>query len=364
MNGVAGDGLSDLQLIVSIVPAEATIPNAVGPRNEQLATSSGWLFGCAEPVDDSPAVEAIGAQSGTKPHHHRKMVPVSQYVLRPSRSWVLGCHFFTLLVGAESPSRTLTEREPVPLRDHLTLTAEPGAKRVRGYRRGRKIVDSIEPVLVFEIPNYPAYYFRRDDVDMDTLLMSDHVRTGLPIAGEADVFSLVVDDFTAADVAWSYKQSSLPAIDGLLRFTWDSMDSWFEEDEEVFVHPRSPYVRIDALPSSRHVQIKLDGVLVADTHRPTLLFETDLPARYYVPKVDVRMELLRTTDASSQCPYKGTARYWSVDTGTRVHKDVVWSYPTPHAESGKIAGMLAFYDDRVDIFVDGMPLHRSRFQVS
>lgn len=246
------------------------------------------------------------------------------------------------------------------LRDHLKFTAERGAKRVRGYRRGRKIVDSIRPLLVFEIPNYPAFYFPRDDVDMDTLVLTNDVRASASSLGVADGFSLVVDDLTVTGAAWSYQNSSLPAIDGLMRFAWDTMDSWFEEDDEVFVHPRSPYVRVDALSSSRHVQIKIDGVLVADTHRPTLLFETDLPTRYYVPKTDVCMELLSETDTVTQCPYKGTARYWSVDTGTRVHKDVVWSYPTPHAESAKIAGMLAFYDDRVDIFIDGVPSHRAR----
>jgi len=219
-------------------------------------------------------------------------------------------------------------------------------------------------LLVFEIPNYPAFYFAREDVDMVALVRTDNVQTSSPILGAADVFSLVVDDVAAAESAWSYTHSPLPAIDGLMRFAWDAMDSWFEEDEEVFVHPRSPYVRVDALSSSRHVQIKLDGVLVAETHRPTLLFETDLPVRYYVPKTDVRMELLRATDSSSQCPYKGTARYWSVDTGTSVHDDVAWSYPTPHAESGKIAGMLAFYDDRFDVFVDGVSSHRSRPRVS
>jgi uncharacterized protein (DUF427 family) len=131
------------------------------------------------------------------------------------------------------------------------------------------------------------------------------------------------------------------------------MDAWFEEDEEVFVHPRSPYTRIDALASSRHVEVIVNGVTVADSTHPTLLFETGLPTRYYLPKVDVRLDLLRESSATSACPYKGFARYWSVDTGSGVAEDVGWSYPTPLRESEQVAGLVCFYNERVDLRVDG-----------
>ena len=100
-----------------------------------------------------------------------------------------------------------------------------------------------------------------------------------------------------------------------MRFDWDAMDGWFEEDEEIFTHPRSPYTRVDILDSSRHVRVIVEGVTVAESSGPKLLFETDLPTRFYLPKVDVHMDLLVPTDTDSHCPYKGTARYWSVRVG-------------------------------------------------
>jgi len=131
------------------------------------------------------------------------------------------------------------------------------------------------------------------------------------------------------------------------------MSEWLEEDEPVYTHPRDPYTRVDILASSRHVRVELDGVTVADSHSPRILFETGLPPRYYLPLSDVRTELLRPSARQTSCPYKGTASYWSVETGKRVHTDVAWIYRTPLPESQKIAGLACFYDERVDVFVDG-----------
>jgi uncharacterized protein (DUF427 family) len=137
-----------------------------------------------------------------------------------------------------------------------------------------------------------------------------------------------------------------------IRFDWGAMDAWFEEDEEVFTHARDPYRRIDALRSSRHVRVELDGVVLADSRRPTVLFETGLRPRYYLPKVDVRTDLLEPTDTVTSCPYKGQARYWSARVGERVERDVAWSYPTPLPESAPVAGLVCFYDERLDVLVD------------
>jgi len=109
---------------------------------------------------------------------------------------------------------------------------------------------------------------------------------------------------------------------------------------------------VDILASSRHVRVEIDGVTVADSASPRILFETGLPPRYYLPLTDIRTDLLRASETISHCPYKGTAAYWSVDTGTEVHKDVVWIYRTPLLESQKIAGLAAFYDEKVDVFID------------
>jgi uncharacterized protein (DUF427 family) len=133
------------------------------------------------------------------------------------------------------------------------------------------------------------------------------------------------------------------------------MDHWFEEDEEVFVHARDPYTRIDILPSSRRVRVEIDGVTVADTTHASFLYETGLPTRYYLPKTDVRMDLLTPTDTVTMCPYKGDARYWSVTVDGQTHENVVWGYDAPLPESQKVVGLVSFYNEKVDVYVDEEP---------
>ena len=163
-------------------------------------------------------------------------------------------------------------------------------------------------------------------------------------------------NFLGAGAALVYADSPLEPIRGHVRFEWDAMQAWFEEDEEVFVHARNPYTRVEILSSSRHVRVEVDGVTVADSRSPRILFETGLPPRYYLPKTDVRLDLLRHTGTVTACPYKGTAEYWSVN----GQADLAWSYPAPLPESHKIAGLVSFYNERVDIYVDGVLQERPR----
>jgi uncharacterized protein (DUF427 family) len=239
------------------------------------------------------------------------------------------------------------------------VKVEPGQKRVRVYLGGELVVDTLRPLLVWEVPYYPAYYLPESDVRREALVATGTV-THSPSRGEARHFTVKSGGEEAVDAAWTYPDSPIEALRGHIRFEWGAMGAWFEEDEEVFVHPRDPHSRVDALPSSRHVEVAIDGVKVADTRRPVLLFETGLPARYYLPKPDVRMDLLAPTDKVSQCPYKGTARYWSLRTADVVSEEVAWSYPTPLPESIKVAGLVAFYNERVDITVDGVLQERPR----
>jgi uncharacterized protein (DUF427 family) len=230
---------------------------------------------------------------------------------------------------------------------------------VRTYLGGELVADTRRPLLVWESPHYPAYYLPLDDVHQE-LLVPTTTTTRSPSRGEARHYTVKAGGREAVDAAWTYPESPLESLRSALRIDWSAMDAWFEEDVEVFVHPRSPFTRIDALSSSRHVEVGLDGVTLAVTDHPVLLFETGLPTRFYLPKVDVRMELLTPTDTDSHCPYKGTARYWSVQTPTQFHKDVAWSYPTPLPESTPIAGLVCFYNERVDLTVDGEALNRPR----
>jgi uncharacterized protein (DUF427 family) len=223
---------------------------------------------------------------------------------------------------------------------------------------GELIVDTDSPLLVWEKPSYPTYYFPADGVRTDVL--SDTGDTSRsPSRGTARVYSIVTDEFEIEDAVLGYDDSPIEALNGTFRVEWAAMDHWFEEDEEVFVHPRNPYTRVDALRSSRHVVVSIDGVEVADSHAPVILFETGLPVRYYLPKTDVRMDLLVPSDTTTECPYKGTAEYWSVDIEGTVHEDIVWGYPFPARESAPIAGLVCFYNERVDITIDGNSTKRT-----
>jgi uncharacterized protein (DUF427 family) len=148
-----------------------------------------------------------------------------------------------------------------------------------------------------------------------------------------------------------------PALQELIIFSWQPgvLDRWLEEEEQVAGHPRDPHKRVEALPSTRHVTVALDGVELADSHQPVLLFETDLPTRYYLPADDVRLGALTSSSNRSHCPYKGAADgYWDVDiNGTRT-KNIAWSYSSPFPAVDKIAGRIAFYNELVDITVDGV----------
>ncbi|HLU44254.1 MAG TPA: DUF427 domain-containing protein, partial [Natronosporangium sp.] len=138
------------------------------------------------------------------------------------------------------------------------------------------------------------------------------------------------------------------------RLEWSAMTEWLEEDEPVYTHPRDPYKRVDILASSRRVRIDVAGVTVAESRAPRILFETGLPPRYYLPLSDIRMELLRPSDRVTHCPYKGTAHYWSVEVAGNRYEDLVWIYRTPLPECQKIAGLACFYQERVDLAVDGV----------
>ena len=136
------------------------------------------------------------------------------------------------------------------------------------------------------------------------------------------------------------------------------MDNWFEEDEEIYVHPRNPYKRIDTVQSSRHVEVSVEGTKVADTRRPVLLWETGLPTRYYIPREDVSLDLIERTETVTRCPYKGIAETFAVKIGDSIHKDFAWSYPDPIPECPKIKDLVCFYNEVVDIVEDGIAIER------
>lgn len=248
---------------------------------------------------------------------------------------------------------------------HYSVAIQDSPKRVRGFFNDEVVVDSSRARLLFETRHLPVYYFPLEDIRQDLLVPTDHT-THCPYKGDARYWSVTVGDRVVENAVWNYPHpiEGCPDISGLAAFYWNKMDAWFEEDEEVFVHPKDPYHRIDVLESSRHIEISVDGVKIADSHRPKLLFETGLPTRYYLPKLDVRVDLLQPSDSHTRCPYKGVASYWSLDAKGEMMKDLVWSYPTALPEVYKIAGLVCFYNERVDLDVDGERQERPKTQWS
>lgn len=259
-------------------------------------------------------------------------------------------------------SHVIQQRVPVHGDPGHWVHVSESPRRVRVVLGGETIADSKHARLVREADVLPVYYFPQEDVRMDLLTPSQRT-TRCPFKGEASYWSIDAGGKRADEAAWSYP-SPLPAaagIEGHLAFQWNSMDKWLEEDEEIFVHPRDPFKRVDVLPSSRHVRVLIDGETVADTRRPRLLFETNHPVRYYILQQDVRMDLLVPSPTRSRCPYKGPAQYWSVKLGDRQFDDMAWGYMEPIDECPKIRGLLCFFHERgADIYVDGEEVPRPK----
>jgi uncharacterized protein (DUF427 family) len=228
--------------------------------------------------------------------------------------------------------------------------------RIRGEFAGETVVDSRHAKLLHENGLLPVLYFPEDEVRTELFEPSDK-HTKCPWKGEASYWSIRVGDRVSKDAVWYYPEplEGAPPIKGYVAFYWDRLDRWLEEDEELSVHVRDPYHRVDVLDSSRHVKVSLDGVVLAETDRPKAVYETSLPVRWYIPPEDVRMELLTPTDTQTACPYKGRAGYHSAHVDGKVAEDVVWHYADPRREVEPIRDHLAFYNERVDIEVDGEP---------
>ena len=178
---------------------------------------------------------------------------------------------------------------------------EPSPRRVRGFVGGELVFDTLGARYVWEVPYYPQYYVPLRDVRPGLLVDEDHPqRVQL---GPSRLHTLTVSDSEQRSAARVFDDGEGP-VAGLVRFEWDCVD-WFEEDEPIVGHPRNPYARIDALRSHRHVTVELDGVILAETHSPILLFETGLPTRYYIDRSDVHFDHLVPTDTETLCPYKG-----------------------------------------------------------
>ena len=230
------------------------------------------------------------------------------------------------------------------------LYIEDSPRRVRGYLGDELVVDSRRVKLLHEHAHLPVWYFPLDDLRHELLEPTDH-HTHCPKKGDASYHSVRVGDRVAENAVWYYPEpiEGAEAIAGHAAFYFGSLDRWLEEDEEVFVHPRDPYHRVDVLPTSRSVRISFDGEVLAESSRTKVLFETGLPPRYYVPREDVLGELTANEGVTTRCPYKGIASYHDA----AGQEALAWEYPDPIPVVAELAGHVCFFGERADIEIDG-----------
>ena len=232
--------------------------------------------------------------------------------------------------------------------DHI----EPVPRRIRAVLGDRVVLDTLRALYVWEWAPYPQYYIPVADVDPEVLV--DERATERRRQGTARIHGLRVGDLHRPGAVRVHEEDALPGLQGTARFDWDALDAWFEEDGRVYVHPRNPYARVDALRSTRHVRIELEGVVLAETGSPVMVFETGLPPRHYINRTEVEFDHLVPSGTVSSCPYKGTTGdWWSVRIGETLHPDIAWSYALPTLPLTAVAGMVAFFDEHVDVIVDG-----------
>jgi uncharacterized protein (DUF427 family) len=236
---------------------------------------------------------------------------------------------------------------------------EPVPRRIRAFLAGEKVFDTIRALYVWEWPNYPQYYIPLADVRSDLLIPEGHSQQSR--RGTFQTHALQAGEVHRPGAARLLADSPVAGLSGTVRFDWAALDAWFEEDEQVFVHPRNPYVRVDALRSTRPVRIELDGVVLAESSSPVMVFETGLPTRYYLNPTEINFDYLTRSDTVSSCPYKGTtSRYWSARIGDTVQPDLAWAYDFPTHQLLPIAGLVAFYNEKVDVILAGQRLEQPK----
>jgi uncharacterized protein (DUF427 family) len=237
--------------------------------------------------------------------------------------------------------------------DHI----EPVPRRVRAQLGDRMVLDTLDALYLWEWEHYPQFLIPARDVDPSVLV--DEGRTHKLSRGTVTSVGLRAGSLQRESAGRRYDESRLPELVGMVRFEFDALDAWFEEDEQIFVHPRSPYVRVDALRSSRRVRVEKDGVLLAESDSPVRVFETSLPPRTYFDRTAVDFSHLVASDTVTACPYKGrTTGYWSVRTGEQLYEDLAWAYDFPTRQLQPIAGLICFYDEKVDVTIDGVAQER------
>jgi uncharacterized protein (DUF427 family) len=250
---------------------------------------------------------------------------------------------------------------------------EPTEKRVRVVHAGHTVGDTRRALLVWEPRRVVASYaFPVEDLDCELVPAQSRgpngtdpadvpvLHPGIPFAVHTSEGESLTVKFPGATREAAAFRPADPDLAGYVVIDFFSFDDWYEEDERIFGHPRSPFGHIDIRRSTRHVRIELDGHVLAESDRSLMLFETGLPPRFYLPQEDVRMELLTPSPTRTTCAYKGEASYWTLELPDHTKRDLVWTYEQPSFEVAPIAGLVAFFDERVDVVIDGERRERPR----
>ncbi|KAI4205499.1 MAG: hypothetical protein LQ346_001453 [Caloplaca aetnensis] len=219
-------------------------------------------------------------------------------------------------------------------------------RRVRVLFDKTWIVDTTYAHHVWEHAYYPQYYVDSSSIDPGSITNKEPV-------GDGNLASLAMLQGPAKSTGriLVFEQGQLA---GLTRLEFAAMDAWYEEDTPIYVHPKDPYKRIDILPSSRNLTVKVHNVVVAESIMNLCLFETGLRPRYYMPKTAIKWQYTAPSETTTLCPYKGEAEYYHLIVDGKEIKDAIWWYRYPTQESIQIAGMACFYNEKVEVFVDGV----------
>jgi uncharacterized protein (DUF427 family) len=257
------------------------------------------------------------------------------------------------------------------MRGHNDLRYHPVQKRVRVLLGGDTVVDTVGAALVWEprrvVPSYavPIADVSGEIVEAASFLVEERpislAEGGPPVLDPSTGFGFHTTPgaelmLRSGEVSGAAFKPDDPALASMVILDFDAFE-WIEEDEPIFGHPRDPFSRIDLRQSSRHIEIEVAGTVVADSNRPLALFEFVLPSRYYLPKADVLVPLEPSTTATV-CAYKGRATHWSAPELGDAGRDIAWSYESPPPELVQITGLVCFYQERVDMIIDGVRLER------
>lgn len=255
------------------------------------------------------------------------------------------------------------------------LRYEPVDKRIRGLIGGRVVIDTDRALLVWEpkrvVPSYAVPAAELEGLTSPPVGRAADEMTGpgaaIPHLGGRPVydpsvpFAVHTTDGAVLDLpvagAQRHGAAFRPTDPGLSQYVivdFNAFDEWFEEDERNLGHPRDPFHRVEIVHSSRSVRVERDGELLAASSRPYLLLEAPLPVRYYLPPEDVSEGVLQPSSTRTVCAYKGHASYWSLEN----EADIAWSYPAPLREAAEVTDRIAFFNERVDLVVDGTRLDR------